>query len=107
MLLQIMRNTLAWTNTDDHLHRRKAIYMGIYWYVRCLIGPCKSSPDVGCFLLGTIATLAELSRRRDELPRVELPEGELPKGELSRSEPSTCLLSTIKLTSLSFTDVSL
>ena len=72
-----------------------------------LIDPCKSSPDVGCFLLGTIATLAELSRRRDELPRVELPEGELPKGELSRSEPSTCLLSTIKLTSLSFTDVSL
>ena len=67
-----------------------------------LIDPCKSSPDVGCFLLGTIATLAELSRRRDELPRVELPEGELPKSELSRG-----VRSTIKLTSLSFTDVSL
>ena len=72
-----------------------------------LIDPCKSSPDVGCFLLGTIATLAELSRRRDELPRVELPEGELPKGELPRSGPSTGVRSTVKLTSLSFTDVSL
>ena len=82
-----------------------------------LIDPCQSSPDVGCFLLGTIATLAELSRRRDELPRVELPEGELPKGELSkdelpkeelpRSESSTGVRSTVKLTSLSFTDVSL
>ena len=41
-----------------------------------------SPPDFGCFLLGTTATLAELSRRREELPRIELSEGELAMFEL-------------------------
>ena len=41
-----------------------------------------SPPDFGCFLLGTTATLAELSRRREELPRIELAEGELAIFEL-------------------------
>ena len=41
-----------------------------------------SPPDFGCFLLGTTATLAELSRRREELPRIELSEGELAIFEL-------------------------
>ena len=51
-----------------------------------------ASPDVGCLLLGTIATLAELSRRREELPRielfdrVELPWAELRFGELAITE---------------------
>ena len=74
--------------------------------------PCEFSPDVGCFLLGTIATLAELSRRRDELPRIELSgselsKGELFEGELPRMELPTGIPSNVKLTSLSFTDVSL
>ena len=42
-----------------------------------------SPPDFGCFLLGTTATLAELSRRREELPRIELSEGELAMFELA------------------------
>ena len=33
-------------------------------------------------MLGTTATLAELSRRREELPRIELSEGELAIFEL-------------------------
>ena len=41
-----------------------------------------SPPDFGCFLLGTTATLAELSRRREELPIIELSEGELAMFEL-------------------------
>ena len=41
-----------------------------------------SPPDFGCFLLGTTATLAELSRRREELPRIELSDGELAIFEL-------------------------
>ena len=48
-----------------------------------------ASPDVGCLLLGTIATLAELSRRRDELPRIELFDfswAELRFGELAITE---------------------
>ena len=44
--------------------------------------PPSSLPDFGCFLLGTTATLAELSRRREELPRIELSEGELAMFEL-------------------------
>ena len=82
-----------------------------------LIDHCKSLPDVGCFLLGTIATLSELSRRRDELPRSELSkdelfegellEGELFEGELPKDELSEGLLSNIMLTSLFFTEASL
>ena len=56
-----------------------------------------SPPDFGCFLLGTTATLAELSRRREELPRIELSEGELFIFELSMFELSMFELSMFEL----------
>ena len=48
--------------------------------------PASSPPDFGCFLLGTTATLAELSRRREELPIIKLSEGELAMFELAMFE---------------------
>ena len=56
-----------------------------------------SPPDFGCFLLGTTATLAELSRRREELPRIELSEGELAMFELFIFELAMFELSMFEL----------
>ena len=62
-----------------------------------------SPPDFGCFLLGTTATLAELSRRREELPRIELSEGELAMFELFIFELLFGEFSDIELTASSLT----
>ena len=62
-----------------------------------------SPPDFGCFLLGTTATLAELSRRREELPRIELSDGELAIFELFIFELLFGEFSDIELTASSLT----
>ena len=62
-----------------------------------------SPPDFGCFLLGTTATLAELSRRREELPIIELSEGELAMFELFIFELLFGEFSDIELTASSLT----
>ena len=60
-----------------------------------------SPPDFGCFLLGTTATLAELSRRREELPRIS--KGELAMFELFIFELLFGEFSDIELTASSLT----
>ena len=66
-----------------------------------------SPPDFGCFLLGTTATLAELSRRREELPRIEFSEGELAMFELFTFELFTFELFIFELLFGEFSDIEL